>query len=103
MSQTTLYRYERCYTSDGNGNTISKTVELVQHKVLEETPNGYWIFFYGRKRFRKWVSKSGKSRYAYPDKDQAWVNFQKRSEKALMITKQQFENANFFAKCQQPI
>ncbi len=50
--------------------------------LIKETPCGYWIDVYGAK---KWVSKNGKKRYAYPTRELAWESYRKRKEKQVSI------------------
>jgi len=52
------------------------------YDLLRETPRGYWIEKYG---FEKWVSKTSRKRFAYPDRKQALRNFIARKERQIKI------------------
>jgi hypothetical protein len=64
-------------------------LEVREYNLLRETPKGYWIgygnFGYNKYEWKKWVSKTSKKRFAYPTKEEALVNFIKRTEKRLKI------------------
>ena len=72
-------------------------IELREFNVHKETPKGYWIGygtpdgFMGKSR---WISKiSGRKRYAYPTKEEAMVNYVKRTEKHIYLLRSQLETA----------
>jgi hypothetical protein len=57
-------------------------LDLQEYDVVKETDKGYWInLCFGI--HKKWVSKDGKRRFAYPTKYQAMQNFIKRTEKRI--------------------
>ena len=82
-----LYRYEDvqfaapCYDDDPPG--IGR-LEIICHEIRieKETPAGYWI---GNIITRRWVSKTGKKRYAHPTKAEAWKSFQARKRRQIAI------------------
>lgn len=59
-------------------------ITLFDFAVLRETPRGYWIDVWGKK---KWVSKTARSRFAYPEIEKAKTNFKKRKERQLGFLK----------------
>lgn len=60
-----FYRYEANETHEP---------ALLEFRVINETTCGYWISdFHGI--IKKWVSKTGKKRYAYPTKDEAFESY----------------------------
>jgi hypothetical protein len=92
-----FYRYETYVqaSTDHNGEYVNSTVPFPvlvvrEMNLYKETPKGYWIGFgtpetlHGGKR---WVSKTGKKRYAYPTKEEALHNFIRRKKKQIQITK----------------
>ena len=49
-----------------------------------------WEWFYAPDMLRgysRWVSKTAKKRYAYPTKEEALINYIKRTEKRIRILK----------------
>ena len=54
-------------------------VKLTTFIPFKETECGWWIKVKYPKPGNKWVSKSGKKRYAYSDKELALTNFIKRT------------------------
>lgn len=90
-----FYRYEIQETSSMMGFAITD-LKLITFNLHRETPKGYWIghgqIMEGYLRSTsKWVSKTGRKRYAYPTKEQAMHNFMKRTEKRKEILKSQLE------------
>lgn len=88
-----FYRYEIYQTSLFAGFPMTD-VKLMNFNLHKETPKGYWIGygFYAPDMLRgnsRWVSKDGRKRYAYPTKEEAMVNFVKRTEKRIKILKAQ--------------
>ena len=95
--QMKFYRYEAIQYAehDIDGELVSPklpnpTIELREYDILKETLKGYWI---GHKEFpelsKLWVSKTSKKKFAYPTKDEALINFTKRTEKRIKILKHQ--------------
>lgn len=73
-----LYRYS--VTSWHHG--AIPHVELQDYEVIRETKQGYWVHqYFGSEK--KWVSKDGLRRFAFPTKYQAMQNFIKRTEKRV--------------------
>jgi len=73
-----VYRFEDC--SDSYGPFIQ---ELIL-PVTKITDKGYWI---GPEYMKKWVSSSGKKRYAFPNRHDALVSYihrKQRHEKILL-------------------
>ena len=73
-------------------------VEVREYELLRETPKGYWVgygsFGYSQYSWKKWVSKTTKKRFAYPTKEEAMVNFIKRTEKRAKILERQLQVCN---------
>lgn len=95
----TFYRYEAVQYAehDIDGELVSPrfpnpTIELRKYDMIKQTAKGYWI---GDKSFpllaRKWVSTTSKKKFAYPTKDEALLNFIKRTEKRITILEHQIE------------
>jgi len=81
MEDMRFYRYEiGNVTSLGIemlGRPLLKVnLKLIEFKLVRETPKGYWISEHYESKYQfhsplKWVSKTGKKRYAYPTKEEA--------------------------------
>lgn len=69
---------ERFYT---NGLQIEKQ----KFKVIKETRCGYWIKLFSMFDDKKWVSKGGKKRYAYPTEEEALTSFIARKKRQIKI------------------
>jgi hypothetical protein len=67
------------------------SLELKEFKLLRETPCGFWICTTGFFFTKKWVSKTSRRRYAFPTKEEALKNFQKRTEKRIRILTNQLD------------
>lgn len=91
-----LYRYE--------GYDGYATRHPVEYCVLRETEKGYWIStgymtlgeqldLLKYKGPEKWVSKTGKKRFAYPTKEEAMVNYIARKKSQIKHCKNMIENA----------
>ena len=79
-----LYRYE----TSGSG-TSRVALFREEYVPVKETPKGWWIDYWGDKgQARKWVSKTGKKRFAYPTKELALESFVAR--KQHMIAKLEY-------------
>jgi hypothetical protein len=85
-----LYRYERQNYPDGRVKVF-----LLSIPIIKETPKGYWINNAYRKR---WVSKTGKKRYAYPTQADAIVNYRKRTGFYIRILESQLHSAKLSLK-----
>ena len=84
-----FYRYETVTYASGDeyfeSHGITK-LEIREYNLYKETPKGYWIGYgyLGKLSSKgKWVSKTSKKRYAYPTKEEAIVNYIKRTEKRI--------------------
>lgn len=53
-----------------------------RYPVIKQTREGKWIDVYGK---RRWVSDSGKKRFAHPTEEQANVSFLHRQRRRLEI------------------
>lgn len=92
-----FYRYEFDKIS------MVPNIKLLKFETLKETPKGYWIipfkyFRYPmndeyRMRHKKWISKTSRKRYAYPTKEEALFNYQKRTEFYIKYLKRFLNNA----------
>lgn len=85
-----FYRYvDRVYAN------IGVRVELSEFYLLKETPKGYWISYQWDKKgdYKRWVSKNGKSRFAYPTREEALYNFKKRKQRQITILKGKLNDA----------
>ena len=80
------------YRYDYDGGVRLTTLNL--HK---ETAKGYWIGYGnpgdGFHSDSRWVTKSGKKRYAYPTKKEALTSFSRRKKQQVRILKNQLLNA----------
>ena len=91
-----FYRYEAVqYAVIGDDGEYTDShlpnpkLELRTYDLFKETPKGYWIGYgslgYSRYSWKKWVSKTTKKRFAYPTKEEALINFIKRTERRIGI------------------
>lgn len=78
-----LYRIEPGYYDEYSSKV---TLFCREYIILRNTPQGYWISRYGKD---KWVSNNARKRFAYPTREEAMVNFQKRKERYLKILNRQ--------------
>lgn len=84
LSGKVLYRYEG--EEDVHWKSFATYIIVLKtYEILKETPKGYWIRV--RHYWKKWVSKDGRKRYAYPTKAEALNNFKLRKEKQKEILK----------------
>ncbi len=69
-----LYRYITIKRSDFS--YVYADLRLEAYRVIRKTPKGFWI----KPDFKeKWVSNDCRKRYAYPTKEEALVNYIKRT------------------------
>jgi hypothetical protein len=75
-----------------NSHFPNPKLEIREYDLLKETPKGYWIGYlnqYGVKighpLWQKWISKTSKKKFAYPTKEEALINFIKRTERRIRI------------------
>lgn len=95
----TFYRYEAentSYAKDHTGEYISSplllvNLKLVEYDMVKETPKGYWIGWKDYRGKYKFVLKTSKKKWAYLTKEEAMVNFIKRTESRISILKNQLE------------
>lgn len=95
-----LYRYDQSAMSD-------KGYELRTFEVIKETPQGYWIL---EKRIysfqidmddeekKKWVSKHGRKRFAFPTHKEALEHFQFRKRAQIRHLESQLHWAKMALK-----
>jgi hypothetical protein len=83
-----FYRYEDDYHINGC------QIELREFILLRETPCGYWIVPYYIEHYpdmiekwKKWIPKSSKKRFAYPTKEEALVSLRARKERQIFYGK----------------
>ena len=100
---TILYRCERDYFKLGHSLThnfgdilADYGVDFVEYKIQKHTDKGFWIDLYWNKK--RWVSNSGRKRFAYPTKELALESFIKRTTKALTYSKANVKKAEGFLK-----
>jgi hypothetical protein len=98
-----FYRYEiveyAVMGDDGeyvDSHLPNPKVEIREYDLLKETLKGYWVgylnpFGVSLGDWQKWVSKTSKKRFAYPTKEEAMVNFIKRTEKRVNILDRQLQ------------
>jgi len=67
-----------------NPKLILRTYELIK-----ETEKGYWIG--NNMIYKKWIPKVSKSRFAYPDKNDAKKNFEMRTRRRIKILQHQLD------------
>lgn len=91
-----FYRYEaREYAVLGMDGDYESSpfpnpkLELREFVLKKETPKGYWIGSEHWNLGQRWIPKVSKKRYAYPTKEEAMINFIKRTEKRVGILKRQ--------------
>lgn len=82
-----LYRYTLYRHSDGVG------AYLEEFNINRETPKGYWITDRTVFTAARWISKTGRKRYAYPTIEEAAISFRKRRERYVNILKAQLTEA----------
>ena len=74
------YDYEYCAPSFPNPK-----LELRTYDLIKETEKGYWIGYKQFSTWKKWIPKKSKKRYAYPTKEEAMINFIKRTKSRIKI------------------
>lgn len=72
-----MYRYKEVRYS----NYILMLVKM-EFEVIKETPKGYWIDNYGKKRF---VLKDSTKRYACLTPEDAFISYQARKKRQIKI------------------
>jgi len=94
-----FYRYESVQYASADDDELlpalpNPCLEIRTLNLHRETLKGYWIGYglaqkHTYKGMSRWVSKSGKKRYAYPSKEEALINFIKRTSRRIKILKYQ--------------
>jgi len=86
-----FYRYEDVRIA----NEIGVRVELREFNLVKETPKGYWICpkWDRKQEYKQWVSANGKNRKAYPTKEEALLNYQRRKERQIKILTSRLSDA----------
>lgn len=87
-----FYRYDTTYYADG------PELRLSEFNLYSETPKGYWIGWghpEGLHSDKRWVSKTGKKRYAYPTKAEALHSFIYRKKREIKILKARLEGSEW--------
>lgn len=96
-----FYRYVAVETAahDADGELVASKfpnphIYVHEYVLVKETPKGYWISPESLKsehykKLHTWIAKSSKKRYAYPTKEEAMLNFIKRTEQRIEILKRQ--------------
>jgi hypothetical protein len=93
---TKLYRIEYYYNEDG----IYLYLQI--YYVVAYTPAGYWIgttykAFPEHNTKERWISATGKKRFAYPTKREAIISFVARKRKHLIHAQRRFHNVELVA------
>jgi hypothetical protein len=79
-----FYRYTDSHDAYGYAH-----ITLSIYILLRETNCGYWVIpkwaksDSEREKYKKWIPRDSKKRFAYPTKEEALINFKKR--KAMQI------------------
>ncbi len=90
-----LYRYER-----GLYDEFHPIIHLEKFPITRETAKGFWIIVFTED---VWVSSKARKRYAYPTKEEAFLNFQKRTKRCILILKSQLRRAEAFSTVKEPV
>lgn len=92
---TILYRYVDEVTFVDALGVPEITIRAHEYKAIKETLHGYWIKDDSRERKsnQRWISKEGRKRFAYLDKQLALESFIRRKQVQISIIKYQFKNA----------
>ena len=108
-----FYRYESCdrpeHRPELNGFDIyipNPIIRIVTFYLIKETKCGYWItdsqipneLFDFKQCWKKWVSKTSIKRYAYLNKKDAYVSFEKRVLRRIQIIKGDLNFCNILLK-----
>lgn len=99
----TFYRYEVDNQSVSYDEDEIYSKRFIRSKLTckvyylhKETPKGYWIGIGQPPKpgelsssWRKWIPKESKKRYAYPTREEAIINFIKRTKRRMNILESQ--------------
>lgn len=88
MSEETVYLY-RCDAVFYDGGSVE--IHLQSFRVIKPTKCGYWISL--GCSYQKWVSATGRKRYAHPTKAEAIQSFRARKLRQINILSAQLFNA----------
>lgn len=96
-----FYRYIKFTTVSANDDDYklcipSYNLKLEEFESTKETNKGYWIKLYSWSLDEKWISKSSKKRFAYPTKEEALLNFKKRTEKYIEILENKLQDSKIY-------
>jgi hypothetical protein len=64
-------------------------IELSLYVLFRETPCGYWIIpkwansDHTKEKYKRWISKDSKKRFAYPTKEEALQSFKFRKQRQI--------------------
>lgn len=101
MSDLKFFRYEwkEYVEHDFDGELIrpkspNPRLELITFDLIGETEKGYWIGNKNIPHLKKWVSKTSKSRFAYPTREEAIKNFITRTKSRVEILNHQIDCCN---------
>jgi len=97
-----FYRYRAVQYADidmfgefSSSSFLNPSIVLDTYNLVKETPKGYWIAYGGvtgnLTGEKRWISKTSRKRYAYPSKEEAMVNFIKRTESRINILQKQVD------------
>jgi len=84
-----LYRYIRDWGDNGE-----RAIRLLELEVIKESPKTWQVLNDGKLHVIK--KDTLRKAFAYPDKERAFKNFKKRTEKALLINEGWVEDAKYF-------
>lgn len=93
-----LYRYDGFHygtggDEDGYGMTTVYRIECYDYVVVKETPKGFWINEYGR---RRWVPKKEGARWAHETKEQALTSFIARKKRAIQFARSRLKTQEMY-------
>jgi len=79
------------YADEQNSAGVQVTVE--EYELIRETRKGYWIVSkyvaaYSKdvqNKYKRWVSKTTRKRYAYPSRLEAINNYIRRKERQIVL------------------
>lgn len=93
-----LFRYERSYYNPDSLNLA--TIFLTEYLVIKETEKGFWINVWGNKKFV--LKGNDGKRFAYENKDDAFSQFKRRTERCILLLKSQLKKAEGYLNAEQP-
>lgn len=86
---------QRFYRFENVRYTTGVRVHLQEYTLIKETPCGYWIkpVWDYNDDYKKWVSKTGRKRIAYPTQEEALTSFMARKRRQIEILEGQLIDA----------